>query len=219
MDLSEAVNNRRTIRKFLPEPISADLVKKLINNARWAPSWGNTQPCEFVVATGTAVKTLREENRKALMAGIQSTPDFKMPETWPPHLKLRYIDVGKSVLTSLEIAREDQQGRLDYYGDMFSLFEAPALLVVLIDKNLDPQYALLDVGLFLQTFMLLAHAEGLGTATLAASVHYPDIVRRLLPVPPDKKLVIGVAIGRPDLKAPVNSFKRNRASIEDLIHS
>jgi len=136
MDLSEAVNNRRTIRKFLPEPISADLVKKLINNARWAPSWGNTQPCEFVVATGTAVKTLREENRKALMAGIQSTPDFKMPETWPPHLKLRYIDVGKSVLTSLEIAREDQQGRLDYYGDMFSLFEAPALLVVLIDKTL-----------------------------------------------------------------------------------
>jgi len=69
----------------------------------------------------------------------------------------------------------------------------------------------------MQTFMLLACDRGLGTAALAASVNFPEILRKCLPVPENKRIAIGVAIGWPDPDAPVNRFQRNRASIDELV--
>ena len=130
MDINEAVKNRRSIRRFLSERVPEELIRELISDALWAPSWGNTQQYEFVVATGDALERFKKENREALMSGEKPEPDVPMPEKWPETLKKRYVDVGKSVLTSFSIAREDKIGRTNYYGDMFSLFNATALLIV-----------------------------------------------------------------------------------------
>ena len=122
MDIKEAVKNRRSIRSFLPERVSEETIKELLSDALWAPSWGNTQQYEFVVATGDAFERFKKENREAFMSGKKPEPDVRMPEKWPETLRKRYVDVGKSVLTSLSIPREDKTGRMNYYGDMFSLF-------------------------------------------------------------------------------------------------
>ena len=47
--LLELVKNRRSIRRFRPDPIPDEFVDKIIEVARWAPSGFNTQPWEFVV--------------------------------------------------------------------------------------------------------------------------------------------------------------------------
>jgi len=214
MEINEAVKNRRSIRKFLPKGVSEEIIRELIADALWAPSWGNTQPYEFVVATGDVLDRFKKKNREASLSGKKSEPDVPMPEKWPEALKNRYTDVGRSVLTSLSLSREDKTGRMNYYGDMASLFDAPALLLVIVDRDVLLEYAMLDVGLFLQTFKLLAHARGLGTISLAASVTYPQIIRRLFEVPESKKIVIGIALGWPDHEAPVNKFERNRDPVE-----
>ena len=108
-------------------------------------------------------------------------------------------------------------GRVRYYSHMFSLFDAPALAIVFLDRELLLEYCMLDVGLFLQTFMLLAIEKGLGTIALAASVNYPDIVRDCFSIPENKRIVIGVAFGYPDPHAPVNTFERKRASLEEVL--
>ena len=217
MQTKTCIQNRRTIRKFLPEPVPEETIREVISDALWAPSWGNTQPWEFMVVTGPVMEKFKIENRKTLMSGTQSTPDIQMPEKWPEALKSRYKDVGRSLFDSLSIPRDDDEARLNYYGEMFHIFDAPAMLLVLLDKSLLLEYAMLDVGLFLQTFMLLACDRGLGTAALAASVHFPEVARNVLPIPEDKHLAIGAAIGWPDTEAQVNHFERNRASQDELV--
>jgi len=216
MQTRSSVKKRRTIRSFLPDPVSGDVIRELISEARWAPSWGNTQPWEFMIVNGSAMENLKNKNRDALVSGVKPHPEIQMPEKFPEIHSSRYKDVGKSVLTSLSIPRRDLEARMEYYGDMFHLFNAPALLLVLLDRNLLLEYTMLDVGLFLQTFMLLACDRGLGTASLAASVNYPDVLREHLPIPEDKTIAIGVAVGWPDMDAPVNRFERKRAPIDEV---
>lgn len=217
METTTCVQERRTIRKFLPEPVPKEIIEEIISKALWAPSWGNTQPWEFMVISGQLMDTFKTENRNALMTGAHSTPDIQMPEKWPESLKARYKDVGRRLFDSLSIARDDVEGRTNYYGEMFHIFDAPAMLLVLLDKKLLLEYAMLDVGLFLQTFMLLACDRGLGTAALAASVHFPQVARKVLPIPEDKHLAIGAAIGWPDEGASVNTFQRKRAPMQELV--
>lgn len=217
MELREVVRHRRSIRCFLSEPVGDEIIQELIAEALWAPSWGNTQPWEILVATGAAIEGFKKENRDALLSGKKPKPDIPFPQVWPNVLKKRYKDVGKSMLESLSIARDDQEGRFQQYGQMFSLFDAPALLMITVDRELSPEYSMLDVGLFLQTFCLLAHNKGLGTIALAASVSYPEIIRRLFSIPDNKRIVIGAALGWPDLDAPVNCFERKRGAIDEFV--
>ena len=217
MELSEAVEGRRTIRKFKDQPVEQKVVEELIDLALWAPSWGNTQPFELVAAVGEKAAAYRRANKEALLSGKQPNPDIVMPQKWPTALKDRYRIIGRSVLESLSITRDDQEGRLNYYGDMFGLFDGPALILITVDRELVLEYALLDVGLFLQTFCLAAHARGLGTAVLAASVNYPDLAREHFEIPAGKVIVMGVSIGYPDWDASVNKFKRHRASVAEMV--
>ena len=121
------------------------------------------------------------------------------------------------MLGSLAIAREDKEARFQHFARMFGLFDAPAIILVTIDKELLVEYAMLDVGVFLHGFCLLAHDRGLGTCIMAAIVGYPEIVRELFSIPQNKRLVMGAALGWPDPHAPVNRFERKRGSVEEFV--
>ncbi len=217
MELREAVRSRRSIRCFLPEPVAEETIQELISEARWAPSWANTQPWDIVVVTGKALDRFKKANKKALLAGRTSIPDIPIPKKWPEALTKRRLDLAKSIFESLSIDRDDAEGRLQYYAQMYHLFDAPALILFLIDKKLPLEYAMLDVGIFLQTFFLLAHDKGLGTCAFAGTVHAPDIVRKQFAIPDTKLLVIGAALGWPDKNAPINNFVRKRGEVGEFV--
>ena len=217
MELEAAVFGRRSIRQFLPKPVSNELIKDLIAKSLWSPSWGNTQPWEIVVGSGEPLAEFKKKNRDTFLEGKSSTPDIPMPQVWPEGNKQRYKELGKSVLGALSIPREDQQARIDHLAGMFTLFDAPAVVIFTVDKKILLEYAMLDVGLILQTFCLLAHDKGLGTCIMAASVMYPEIAREVFSIPETKRLVMGAALGWPDTQAPVNSFKRNRGNLEEFV--
>ena len=217
MELREAILNRRSIRNFLKKDVPEELIKEILTDSQWAPSWGNTQPWEIMVISGAPLEEFKQKNKEALFSGIKPKPEIQMPEVFPAHLKHRYVDVGKRVLQSLSIERKDLDGRLNYYGDMFFLFDAPLMILFLLDKNVLLEYAMLDVGLCLQTMMLSAHDKGLGGIVLAASVNFPDILRSLFPIDIDKTIVMGAVLGWPDRKAAVNCFERQRAGLDETV--
>ena len=217
MEVKEAILNRRSIRNFLKQDVPEDLIKEILSDSQWAPSWGNTQPWEIMVISGPPLDEFKQKNKEALFSGNKPNPEIQMPEIFPSRLKQRYVDVGKRVLQSLSIDRKDLDDRLKYYGDMFYLFDAPAMVLVLLDKKVLLEYAMLDVGLFLQTFMLSAHNRGLGAITLAAAVNYPDVLRSLFPIDDTKTIVIGAVFGWPDHEVPVNCFERQRASFDETV--
>jgi nitroreductase len=217
MELQDAIRERRSIRHFLPKPVAEEIIQDVIAESLWAPSWGNTQPWEIVVVTGEKLEQFKKKNKEALLSGEASSPDIPMPRVWPDTYMMRYKELGKCVLASLSIARDDKKERLQHFARMFALFDAPAVILVTVDKELALEYAILDVGIFLQTFCLLAHDRGLGTCILAASVNYPAIVRELFAVAESKILVMGAALGWPDPDAPVNRFERKRGPLEEFV--
>lgn len=217
MELREAILGRRSIRNFLKKDVPEELIKEILTDSQWAPSWGNTQPWEIMVISGVPLEEFKHKNKEALFSGIKPKPEIQMPEIFPAHLKHRYVAVGKSVLQSLSIDRKDLDGRLNYYGDMFFLFDAPLMVLFLLDKKVLLEYAMLDVGLCLQTLLLSAHDKGLGGIVLAASVNFPDILRSLFPIDADKTIVMGAVLGWPDRKAAVNCFERQRAGLDETV--
>ena len=127
MELKEAIRSRRSIRQFLPKPVPEEMIRELIADSLWAPSWGNTQPWEIVVVTGEKLAKFKKQNQEALLAGKAAQTDIPMPKVWPEAYLNRYKNLGKSVLSSVGIAREDKEARLRHFVKMFGLFEAPAI--------------------------------------------------------------------------------------------
>lgn len=217
MDIRTVIKQRRSIRKFKSDEIPQEIIREIFEEARWAPSWGNVQPWEFYVVAGETLRKFKTVSRERCLRKEIQSPEIHMPEVWPENLKKRYIGVGKSVLTALSIGRLDVEARNQYYGEMFNLFDAPCLILACVDKSLLIEYAMLDVGLIMQTICLLSHERGLGTIMLAASVRYPDLLRELLPIPETKTIVIGAAVGYPDWDSPVNHFERERAPLDEFV--
>jgi nitroreductase len=216
MELKEAVKGRRSIRCFKDNEVPQAMISEIVEQARWAPSWGNTQPCELFILTGDPLKRFKEANRRHVTENVPTSSEIPMPEQWPTVLKNRYMGVGKQVLSSQGIGREDKDLRNRYYADMFSLFNAPCLIVTCIPRSLSVEYAMLDAGLLNQTLCLLAHGRGLGTIMLAAAVRHPGVLRSVAPIPKDRRIVIGTALGYPDLDAPINQFERERAPLDEV---
>jgi nitroreductase len=216
MDVRDVVRGRRSIRKFKPDQVPESLVSEILDEARWSPSWGNTQPWEFYVVTGEPLAKFKAANCAKLDQGVPAAPDIRMPENWTAQLKKRYSAVGKSTLDALGLARDDAAGRIEYARFMFNLFEAPCLIAACIDsRSSSIEYAMLDVGLITQTICLLAHNRGLGTCIMACAVRFPSALKDILPASENKLMAVGIALGYPDLKASVNNFERERAPIEE----
>jgi nitroreductase len=217
MEVRNAIKDRRSIRQFLSKSVPNELMNEILSDSLWAPSWGNTQPWEVVVATGEALEQFKKESVAALDNSQAFDTDITIPELWPDAMKQRYKDVGKSVLGAQAIAREDIEGRGRYYHHIFSMFDAPVLVMFVVDKDVSLEYAMLDVGSIMQTFCLLAHEKGLGTCIMATSINYAKMAHKLLQIPDSKRLVVGVALGWPDAAAPINQFGRERGELSEFV--
>jgi nitroreductase len=217
MDIREAIRERRSVREYRADQIPENAIREILDEARWAPSWGNTQPWELYVLTGEALEKFKRVNRQNVIDGEFPAPEITMPSAWPEAHRKRYMDVGERVLTSMSIAREDKEARRRYYTDMFSLFNAPCVIILCVDKSLSIEYAMLDIGLICQTICLLAHERGIGSCIMAATVSYPKLLREILPISEDRTIVMGLVLGYPDEKSPVNGFERVRASLDEMV--
>ena len=187
-------------------------------SARWAPSWGNTQPWDVVVADGSKVQELARLFQEEAKKGMSPRPDIEMPVQFPeePHMR-RYRDLGRSLFTAMGIDRDDAGRAAQHYLNMYNFFGAPTVVYLLIDNRLNEPYSCLDLGSFGTTFCYAALQEGLGTIYLAASMHFPDIARKVLELPEDKKVVIGIAVGFPNPDAPGGLFRSDRDTIETIL--
>ena len=161
MDVRTVIKERRSFRRFKPDEVPEETIKEILKEARWSPSWGNTQPWEFFVLMGDPLELFKKGNSKLRMDERPTSPEISMPELWPEALKKRYVGVCKSVLSSLDIAREDKAARNQYYGDVFSLFGAPCLIVSCIHSTLSREYGMLDIGLINQTYACWPMTEAL----------------------------------------------------------
>ncbi len=217
MTFEDVFRGRRSIRAFKPDPVPREVLEEVLSEARWCPSWANTQVWEVVAVQGKALESVREGDRRRAEAHAAAQPDVATPEKFAPPWIERVTQVGKSCLDAKGIAREDRDARERYYVEMFTLFGAPAMLVFLLDESLNLPYGMMDVGIYMQSLCLVAQSKGLGTLVLSTITKYPDLLRSTLPIAAGKRAVMGIAIGYPDLAAPINRFERQRVPVSDFV--
>ena len=84
-----------------------------------------------------------------------------------------------------------------------------------IDRQMGPpQWA--DLGMYMQSVMLLAREQGLHTCPQEAWAVWHEAVTQFLSLPPELMLFSGMALGHRDESAPINSLRTNRARLEDF---
>lgn len=215
MDVIEAIKVRYSVRAYKPEPVPKEVLTELMEVALRAPSWANTQTWEFTIVGGEVMRELKQSLGAKASAQDERYPDIPRPE-WASPYRERSRENGIRLYQLLGISREDTEKQLQWYVQMYRFFDAPNGIIVYIDRGLS-LWALLNVGLIVQTIALAALSYGLGTAILAAGVSYPDEVRRVLNIPESKQLVIAIAIGYPDSEAEVNRFRSNREPLETMV--
>jgi len=217
MELWEAVQNRKSIRQLKPDPVPRALLQEILQAALRAPSAINTQPWECWVAGGDALQQL---SRELYAEGEKESPsraDFKLTENWKDAYMGRMRENGKGLFRLLGIDRQDKEKRRAFSLSMSKFFGAPQVIFLCLDSSLG-EYSLFDCGCFTQNICLLATSKGLGTCIQHSGVHYPDIIRKYVPIPREKKILVAIAIGYPDEEAIVNQFRSSREPLEKVVH-
>jgi len=193
------------------------VLTQILEAARWSPSWGNTQPWELVVVGGDTLKRLTEEMAGAFSQGTPANPDVSMPDTFPDALQERYMACAAGLFGTMGIAREDKAGRQAHMLNMTRAFGAPAIIYVAFKANLLVPYSMFDLGAITHAICLAACAQGVGTCIEAQLVHYPDMVRQHLGLTTAHKIVIGIALGYPEIGAPANAFRTSRLELGNFV--
>lgn len=215
--VSAAMETRITARGYLDTPVPQDVLKQIFETARRTASGGNLQPWRVHVMTGEKLDAFRQECLKKLMAGDmeeQTFPAYPSP-LWEPQRSWRY-KLGEDMYGLLGIAKDDKPGRLKWLANNVLFFGAPVGIIITVNKKLEvPQY--LDVGIYLQSLMLLAREAGLHTAPQGWWRSWPDTVRKHLDFPDDEHVVVGMSMGYGDADAPVNDLYADRADLGELV--
>jgi len=217
MNLLEAIENRKSIRKFKPDPLSRIMLQEILQAALRAPSAINTQPWECWVVGG---ETLWQLSRELFAEATKESPsraDFKLTEIWKDTYLNRMRENGKGLFGLLGIERQDREKKKAFSLSMNKFFGAPQVIFLCLDSSLG-DYSLFDCGCFAQNICLLATSKGLATCIQESGVRYPDIIRKYVPIPVEKKILIAIAIGYPDEQAVINRFRSTRETLENVVH-
>ncbi len=220
MDVVEAIKQRKSIRAFKPDPVPLDLLKDIIELAMRAPSWANTQPWEFAVASGKKLKAIQDAFVKRGAKGMPNTPaEVARPPDYPePFIsRIKKMQAQERRGRTSEMKPEDFEANLvnnwRHYGASTCIYLLVAKNFLYQEKGINV-WAMYDCGSAVQNIMLLAVNHGLGTIPQAMAVVYPDIIRKELDIPEDKLIALGIAIGYPDLKNPINKDWRDREPLD-----
>ncbi|MEY2448974.1 MAG: hypothetical protein QOH79_2450 [Acidimicrobiaceae bacterium] len=196
MDLIETLRTTGAIRNFQPDPVPDEVVYRVLDNARFAPSGGNRQGWRVVVVKDPST-------RLALR-------DLYLP-TWYEYLAQRAVGLTPWAPITDRAAEARAIGSADEMrgGEGFpeDLDEVPVLLVVLadlralaaVDRDL-PRYTFAggaSVYPFVWNVLLAAREEGLGGVVTTMAIQREDEVKALLEAPDELAVAAVVALGRP----------------------
>ncbi len=213
MDLVKAIQERKSIRAFKADPIPKDKIEAVLNLTLRAPSAINLQPWEFVVVVG--------EERERLSRRLMKAYRERQVSCGPDAIKPLPKTIGKRGAKTLEAmnpffkemgVQSDQfinEGSCNFYG-------APVALIISLDDSFS-KARFVDIGILLGYFLLVAHAFGLATCPIGLITAYEDEIKDVLNIPENKKVVIGIALGYPDDKSPINRFKSYRENLENFV--
>ncbi len=196
MELHEVLASRRMTRAFTPEPVDVDTVDWLLDNARRAPSAGNTQGTEFLVLdTPELVATYW-----SITLPLEARDGFP----WPDLLQAPVLC----------IPLVDPSAYVDRYGESdkarTGLGESA--------ESWDVPYWFIDGGMVVENLLLLVHDRGLGALFFGLFANERPVLDHF-GVPAHLRALGTVAIGHPAAgQRKSSSQQRQHKQLVQLLH-
>ncbi|MBX9656523.1 nitroreductase [bacterium] len=216
-DLEETIRDRRSVRGFHPDrQVPRDVLIDAIKLAQHSPSNCNVQPWEVFIASGAARDRLRNDLVQAVESGMPPSASSPMDTFINEHRK-RQIACAAEMYGKMGIDRGDGAGRMRAHLRNFELFDAPHVAIVCMRKEFGVGVAL-DVGMWVQTFLLALWSRGIGSCAQATLRFYPDIVAKVLSIPDELQILCGISFGYEDPDVPANQARQTRIPIESNVH-
>lgn len=199
VSVSEALAARRSIRAFLDQPVDEDEIRDILRRAARAPSGGNLQPWAVHALSGEKLAALKALMRRRCAEAPEGEPmDYAFyPADLKPHYVKRRVRNGEILYGALGIDRSDKAARLAWIHENFQFFGAPFGVLCFVERGFGPSQWL-DLGIYLQSVLLLLTEAGYGSCPQADWALFERTVTAFLGSPPDLQLVCGIAIGHAD---------------------
>ena len=216
VSVTDALNSRITCRAFLDILVPEDVLLRILNTALRSPSGGNLQPWTLHVMTGNTLAAFKADAKAKTLSGTLEEPSHPAypANLWEPHRSWRY-KLGQDMYEKIGIARDDKMGRMIWLANNATFFDAPVGIIITGDKRLEmPQH--MDIGILIQSIMLLAREEGLHTAPQGWWRNWPSVTGVHLSIDDGHEVLVGMAIGYGDPAASVNDLIADRANLLEI---
>ena len=218
MNVTEAVHSRRSIRQFIDKPVDLSQLQEILGKAQRSPSGGNTQPWSAIVVTGSELTRITGAiKEKAASVPMGEGHEY---DIYPKGLEGRHETqrraVGKAMFDAVGLARDDAAGRIAQMQQNWDSFGAPVQLFTYTRKYMGPpQWS--DMGMWLQTVMLLLREAGLDSCPQEIWAMYGVKMRELLGIDDEHIFFCGMAIGYRDPDAAINNFEVPRTPLNEAV--
>jgi nitroreductase len=216
MTLVDAITTRRSVRGFLPDPVSHDILTSIFELARTSPSNCNTQPWKAFVASGETKEALRRKFLERQRDGTPGNPDFSYVARFEGEYRTRQVDCAVALYNEMGIARDDKEGRLRAVRRNFEFFDAPHIVFLGMDRQFGSTIAL-DVGIYAQTLMLSMQAFGISSCAMGSMRAYPDLVRDAFGLDDQTGILLGISFGYEDPEIDANRTRTTRELLENTV--
>lgn len=180
ISLLDIIRRRRSIREYLSKEVSRDVLFRILEAARWAPSAHNSQPWRFIIIME---RRLKREFAEA------------MADKW-------LSDMSKD-----DVPQETRESLVKASIEEFT--HAPILIVACLtmrdmDKYQDERrqeyehiMAVQSLAVAIQNILLAAYSEGLGACWFCAPLFCQSVVREVLKLPNDVEPQALLTLGHP----------------------
>ena len=217
LTVSQALRQRISVRAFRPDPVPEELVREILDTARWAPSGGNLQPWRIIVLAGEARQAVTDLARRteveATLAPIADRPVYPA-NLWEPYRSRRF-KLGEDMYALLGIARSDRDARLARWAANYEFFGAPVGMFFVIDERMGHgQWA--HLGMLILAVALAAQSKGLGTCMQEAWASFRAPLKAQLNLAAHEMVYCGMALGYANENAPVNRLRSERMPVNEL---
>ncbi|MBS7807325.1 nitroreductase [Variovorax sp. PCZ-1] len=221
--VDQAILSRYSNRAFLPKEVEREKIEHILQIAARSPSGVNTQPWKVYVLQGEK----RAQVSQAVCAAhdaIVANPELAKeyveeydyyPATWTSPYIERRRECGFGLYGVLGIGKGDKAGMHAQHQRNYKFFDAPVGLMFTIDKVMG-RGSLLDYGMFVQSVMIAARAQGLHTCPQAAWNSYAKVIFPIIGAADNEMLVCGMSLGYADESALVNTFATTRVDAKDF---
>ncbi|MCX7958606.1 MAG: nitroreductase [Deltaproteobacteria bacterium] len=211
----ECMKKRMSVRKFLDRDIPDEILLEILEYASNAPSFKNSQPWEVYVVKEPILSVLSDLLIKEFMAGNPPTPLIKEPD-WPEKIRDR---INRHITTRAKVFGvdiNDKESIKNAKLENYRFYNAPAAIFVFCENSLS-EWSVFDLGAFVYGITLAATAKGLGTVIQASLADYPHIIKKVLNVPDNLRLIVGISIGYTDESNIANSYKSTRIPVSEFV--